>query len=105
MTYVTNDILCALDRRDSVFAVLIDLPAAFDTVNHKLLLSRREGRVGLGRQVLSWATSYLSARYQYISVSASSSEPKPLVAMGMGNTPQSVGTILVPHGSLFRDIS
>ena len=65
-----------------MFVILLDLCAVFDTVNHKLLLSSLENRVGLGRQVLDWATSYLTARYQYVSVSGCRSEPR-LLACGV----------------------
>ncbi len=91
LTCVANDILCALDRRELVFLVLLDLSAMFDTVDHKLLLSRLEDRVGLSGQVLDWATSYLTGRYQYVSRSGSSSEPRPL-------------TCSVPQGSVLGTI-
>ena len=37
---VHNDIMISLDNGNSVILVLLDLSAAFDTVNHDLLLSR-----------------------------------------------------------------
>lgn len=37
---IANDILLSLDMGDKVFLSLLDLSAAFDTVNHSLLLSR-----------------------------------------------------------------
>ena len=37
---ITDDILLSLDRGENVFLVLLDLSAAFDTVNHSRLLSR-----------------------------------------------------------------
>ena len=72
LTYVTNNILNSLDRRNSVFLVLLDLSAAFDTVDHKKLLEILEKRVRLGIQVLDWVVSCLSSRYQYVSVAGSS---------------------------------
>ena len=49
LTSVTNNILTALDRRQAVLLVLLDLSAAFDTVDHSVLLRRLEVRVGSQR--------------------------------------------------------
>ena len=68
LSYVANDIVCVLD---SVFVVL-GLSTVFNTVDHQLLLSRLKDRVG---HVLDWTISYLSCRFQYVSVVGSSSEP------------------------------
>ena len=40
LVLVQNDILGALDRRFGVILVLLDMSAAFDTVNHEIPLSR-----------------------------------------------------------------
>ena len=44
---VHNDIMMSVDNGNCVILVLLDLSAAFDTVNHDLLLSRLEKRFGI----------------------------------------------------------
>ena len=44
---ITDDILLSLDRGENVFLVLLDLSAAFDTVNHSRLLSRLQDTFGI----------------------------------------------------------
>ena len=73
-----------------MFLVLLDLSTVYDTVNHKLLLSRLEDRVELNGQVWDWATSYMTGRQQYVFLSGSSSEPRPLIC----GVPQ--GSVLGP---------
>ncbi len=74
LTCVMNDILLALDQRKSVFLVLLDLSAAFDTVNHQLLLGRLAGRTGLNGVPLTWVSSYLTDSTQFISIVNEQSE-------------------------------
>ncbi len=42
--------------------MLLDLTAAFDTVDHNILISRMEQCVGIKGTVLEWFRSYLSGR-------------------------------------------
>ena len=49
---VHNDILRALDQRTDMVLVLLDLSAAFDTVDHRILLTRRSERYGIGEMHL-----------------------------------------------------
>ena len=44
---VNNDILSAMDDGKITALVLLDLSAAFDTVNHKILLSRLQYHLGI----------------------------------------------------------
>ena len=44
---VQNDILQAIDQRQSVILLLLDLSAAFDTVDHSTLLSRLSTSFGI----------------------------------------------------------
>ena len=45
--------------------VLVDLSAAFDLVDHQLLLQKLE-IYGLDRSFLGWITSYLTDRHQAV---------------------------------------
>ncbi|XP_028659076.1 protein FAM200B-like [Erpetoichthys calabaricus] len=51
---VTNDILLTLDSGSSAILVLLDLSAAFDTVDHGVLLKRLEDEVGIQGCALKW---------------------------------------------------
>ena len=54
---VSNDILRALDNKQCVVLTLLDLSAAFDTIDHEILL---ETRLGIEGVALQWLDSYLS---------------------------------------------
>ena len=57
-----NDILHAADHGCTVVSLLLDLSAAFDTVDHGLLLHRLNTRFGIKGKVLAWFKSYLTDR-------------------------------------------
>ena len=75
---VQNDILWELDHQNIVLLVLLDLSAAFDTIDHDLLLERLSVRVGIKGTALQWFTSYLSNRTQSVHIGKESSDPQPL---------------------------
>ena len=86
---IHNDIAQSIDSRRSVLLVLLDLSAAFDTINHKTPLRRLAG-YGLSGDVLAWLTSYLCNRTCVVRVKSGVSEVE---AMTTG-VPQ--GTVLGP---------
>ena len=58
---IHNDTARSIDSRRSVLLVLLDLSAAFDTINHNTLLRCLSGYRLFG-DVLAWLTSYLCNR-------------------------------------------
>ena len=64
----------SIDNQKSVVLVLLDLSAAFDTVDHSLLLARLSTRFGICDQALDWFRSYLSDRTQYVRIQDVSSD-------------------------------
>ncbi len=75
---VRNDILMEMDKRNTVMLVLLDLSAAFDTIDHNILLNRLEKRCGITGTALKWFASYLADRTQSVSVNCSHSGKQPL---------------------------
>ena len=71
---VQNDILRALDNRRGVYLVLLDLSAAFDTIDHVILLDRRRDNVGVHGNALKWIRSYLSESYQSVIINGQTSK-------------------------------
>ena len=75
---VLADIMREVDAGNLVILVLLDLSAAFDTVDHATLLERLKTSYGLGDTVLDWFTSYLGGRIQHARCGNSASIPTPV---------------------------
>ena len=65
---VTNDILLNMNDQRVTLLLLLNLSAAFDTVDHETLLHRLQFTFGINGNVLSWFSSYLSGRSQQIAI-------------------------------------
>ncbi len=65
---VTNYLLLSSDRGCISLLVLLDVSAAFDTIDHNILLNRLENFVGISGSALAWFKSYLSDRHQFVAV-------------------------------------
>ena len=59
---VYNDLGLAADNGDVSALCLLDLTAAFDTVNNDLMMLKLERQFGLRGVVLDWFRSYLCCR-------------------------------------------
>jgi Reverse transcriptase (RNA-dependent DNA polymerase) len=60
---IVNDLLVAADHGEVSARCRLDLSAAFDTVDHELLLSRQQSRFGVVGTALNWFRSYLNRSY------------------------------------------
>ena len=59
---VHNDIVRATDAGQITALLLLDLSAAFDTVDHGILLDVLSSRFGVSNRVFEWFQSYLTGR-------------------------------------------
>ena len=56
---VKNDILMKMENQKVTLLVLLDFRAAFDTVDHRILLNRLQFEFGISGSALNWIESYL----------------------------------------------
>ena len=63
-----NDVYCAADEKCRSMIVLLDLSAAFDTIDIDTLLRRLEHTFGITGPALQWLRTYLEDRKQYVRV-------------------------------------
>lgn len=82
---VNNDILCARDERDGVMLVLLDLSAAFDTVDTDILIHRLHQLFGISGNMSKWIQSYFIGRFQYVCLNGAASESHPLTSLPQGS--------------------
>ena len=77
---VLNDLLSSVDAKRDAVLVLLDLSAAFDTIDHNILIQRLKIRYGLTGSVLEWFDSYIRGRNQVIKIGDSKSDPHQLLS-------------------------
>ena len=63
-----NEILRTVNCRQDVVLVVLDLSAAFNTLDHTILLDRLSRYFGFSHTVLRWFSSYLTGQIQYVSI-------------------------------------
>ena len=65
---IHSDILASRDAGKVTALTLLDLSAAFDTIDHTILPSRFDDWFGVTGKALNWFESYLTGRYQRIKI-------------------------------------
>ena len=87
---LVNDLLNTTDKDKISVLLLLDLSAAFDTIDHQIFLSCLETAFGIHSIAVQWFRSYLLDRNKCIVVNCSASSSSPL----MFGVPQ--GSVLGP---------
>ena len=72
---VTNDLLMACEQGSVSILSLLNLSAAFDTLDHNTLLKRLRLTFGISGVVLRWLESYLTERNQTVLAGGRASQP------------------------------
>ena len=72
---VTNDLLMACDQGSVSILSLLDLSAAFETLDHNILLKRLRLCFVISGVVLEWLESYLTERNQTVLAGGRTSQP------------------------------
>ena len=68
LLHITNDILQAIDKHEDTILALLDLSAAFNKIEHQVLLNRLHQRFGFRDLALKWLASYLADRKQLVHI-------------------------------------
>ena len=71
---VHNDISVSLDKGHVTALILLDLAAAFDTIDHNTLTNKLAEWYGVSGMALAWFKSYLWGRHQKIKIDKSFSD-------------------------------
>jgi hypothetical protein len=70
---VLNDIYLKIENKHCVALILLDLSAAFDTIDRTILLERLNHYYGVSGKALGWISSYLTNRSQAVKINTSTS--------------------------------
>ena len=102
---VFNDIILTVDSGCAAILVTLDLTAAFDTVDHRTLLSRLDQYAGISGAALKLLQSYLTNRSFSVKLGEFSSSMAPLTCgVPRGSVLGSLlfSVYMLPHGSIFH---
>ena len=96
---VQNDILTSIEQHGIVMLTLLDLSAAFDTIDHDVLFSRMESTLGITGPALEWFHSYLGDRTLRVQIYDSFSASQEILwSQGSVLGPLLLGILIRKHG-------
>ena len=72
---VQNEVIEDMEKGEVTALTLLDLSAAFDTIDHDLLLNRLTDWFRIGGNALSWLNSYLRDKFQCVNINGTISNP------------------------------
>ena len=101
---IREDMTQAIDSRRGVLLVLLDLTAAFDTLDHSILLLRLRD-IGLTQTVFTWFKSYLAGRTNAIKIREATSAPRLIhhgVSQGSVLGPMLFNMYILPIADIFE---
>jgi hypothetical protein len=102
---VFDNLCMSLNSGEAVFMSMLDLSAAFDTVDHRILVRRFEQSLGVHGTALKWIQSYLSDRTMQVSISSERANTVHLdcsVPQGSILGPRMYSDYTMPLGQLIR---
>ena len=105
LIHVQNNIMRAMDQGKAGILLLLDMSAAFETVDHRTLLARLHTELGIGGTALDWFESFLVGRHQVVSIRGEHSDSCLLrygVPQGSVLGPQLFTVYTSPLGRIIR---
>ena len=75
---IQNNLLLNMAKGSVTALPLFNLSATFDTIDHTILLERRNVYYGIGDLPLGWFKSYLSGRTDWVKLGSTLSHPAAL---------------------------
>ena len=94
---VKTDIIKAMDNQEITCLILLNLLAAFNTVDHNILLNRLETTFRIKDTALKWIASFLTSRTQQVAIGDLGTD------LGATSDPVTL-TFSVPQGSVLGPI-